>query len=421
MRLICLDDDPRIEAVLGRFLKRFGHAVDFHVSVASFKAALASDLPEIILLDLSLGRDNGIDVIHWLAETQPDIPIILLSGHGDDLLDTARRIARSAGIQVLGAVSKSRMVKELPAVLENRVSAASPRSHQDQRARDVLTRQELEWQIRAGGIIAYLQPIVSPCDGRLRGAEVLARLRLPSGQIIGAAEFIPLAESSGLIFEVTETLFEHLIASRETLASSHLAFIAVNLSPLILQQERALVLVRRLVDGLAGVCAVKIEMTESAASAYPDILRSVAAQIHLMGASLAIDDFGIGYSSMRALAELPFDTLKIDLSFVSEMFDSPKALRLLRAMISFGQTLELQVVAEGVETEAQRRLLIETGIDFAQGYLFGRPMTMESLISTFSSPPADSEFGRVTEPSVPTTARDEGEIVRATTVVDENQ
>lgn len=404
MRLICLDDDPRIEAVLGRFLKRFGHTVDFQVSVASFKAALASDLPELILLDLGLGRDNGIDVIHWLAATYPDIPIVLLSGHGDDLLDTARRIARSTGIQVLGAVSKSRMVKELPAVLEKGVSTASRRPHQDLRTRDVLTRQELEWQIRAGGIIAYLQPIVSPSDGRLKGAEVLARLRLPSGQILGAAEFIPLAESSGLIYEVTETLFEHLIASRETLASYGLTFIAVNLSPLILQQERALVLVRRLVDGLEGICAVKIEMTESAASAYPDILRSVAAQIHLMGASLAIDDFGIGYSSMRALAELPFETLKIDLSFVSEMFDSPKALRLLRAMISFAQTLELQVVAEGVETEAQRRLLIETGIDLAQGYLFGRPMTMETLTSTFSAPQADSASGCVTEASVSATS-----------------
>ncbi|QVL48977.1 MAG: hypothetical protein KFB96_00035 [Thiocapsa sp.] len=74
MRLICLDDDPRIEAVLGRFLKRFGHAVDFHVSIASFKAALASDTPELVLLDLGLGRENGIDVIHWLSETHPGFP-----------------------------------------------------------------------------------------------------------------------------------------------------------------------------------------------------------------------------------------------------------------------------------------------------------------------------------------------------------
>ncbi|MFB1486383.1 MULTISPECIES: EAL domain-containing protein [unclassified Thiocapsa] len=435
MRLMCLDDDPRIEAVLGRFLKRFGHAVDFHVSIASFKAALASDSPELVLLDLGLGRENGIDVIHWLAETHPGIPVVLLSGHGDDLLDTARRIARSTGIQVLGAVSKSRMVKELPSILEKGVTAAQQRRDRNPHAGADITRQDLEWQIRSGGIVAYFQPIVSPADGRLRGAEVLARLRLPSGQILGAGEFIPLAESSGLIYEVTETLFERLIESRETLAASGLTFIAVNLSPLILQQERSLVLVRRLVGGLGGICAVKIEMTESAASAYPDILRSVAAQIHLMGVSLAIDDFGIGYSSMRAVAELPFDTLKIDLSFVSEMFDSPKALKVLRAMISFGQTLELQVVAEGVETEAQRRLLLEAGVDFAQGYLFGKPMTVELLASIFSVPKtdADSEPGSKPDrdrdqepesslaPSVPTGRIDGGEIGRTIMVVDDDQ
>jgi EAL domain-containing protein (putative c-di-GMP-specific phosphodiesterase class I)/FixJ family two-component response regulator len=235
---------------------------------------------------------------------------------------------------------------------------------------------------------------VCSADGHLKGAEVLARARLPSGRIISAGEFIPLAEASDLIYGVTEVLFERLIESAETLEPLGLTFISVNLSPLILQQERALLLVRRLAAGFAGICAVKIEMTETAASAYPDIVRSVAAQIHLMGVSLAIDDFGIGYSSMRALAELPFDTLKIDLSFVSEMFDSPKALRLLRAMISFGQTLELQVVAEGVETEAQRRLLIAAGVDLAQGYLFGRPMPADALTQAFRARAPDADPAR---------------------------
>ena len=427
MRLMCLDDDPRIEAVLGRFLKRFGHAADFHVSVSSFKAALETDLPDLILLDLGLGQENGIDVIHWLAEAHPRIPIVLLSGQGDDLLDTARRIARSTGVQVLGTVSKSRMVKELPAILAKGITAPSGRTHQEPQPRDVLTRRELEWQIRTGAIFPYFQPIVSPADGRLKGAEVLARLRLPSGQILGAGEFIPLAESSGLIYEVTASLVERLLESTETLAGSDLSFVSVNLSPLVLQQERALVLVRRLVDGLAGICRVKIEITESAASAYPDIVRSVAAQIHLMGVSLAIDDFGVGYSSMRSLAELPFDTLKIDLSFVSEMCDSPKGLRLLRAMVGFGQTLGLQVIAEGVETEAQRRLLIEAGADLAQGYLFGKPMTAERLASTFRVQTRDPEPEPDPQPapaparSLPTGRTDAAETRRAIMVVDDDQ
>jgi len=386
MHLICLDDDPRMEAVLARFLKGYGHSVDFHVSVASFEAALDANPADLVLLDLDLGRENGIDVIHWLAATHPGIPIVLLSGHGDELLDTAQRIARSAGIQVLGAISKSRTALELPGILKKDVTHAARGPQQDFQAQGALTRKGLEGKIRRDRVAAYFQPIVSPANGHLRGAEVLARVQLPSGKVLGAGEFIPLAESSDLIYAVTETLFERLIESRETLAGSGLAFISVNLSPLILQQERALLLMRRLVDGLAGACAIKAEITESAASAYPDVVRSVAAQIHLMGVSLAIDDFGIGHSSMRVLAELPFDTMKIDVSFVSEMFDSAKALKLLRAMIRFGQTLELQVVAEGVETEAQRQVLIESGIDLAQGYLFGKPVPLEVLARTFSEP-----------------------------------
>lgn len=390
MRLICLDDDPRIETVLVRFLKRYGHAVDFHGSVTSFKAALASDFPDLILLDLGLGRENGINVIHWLAEVHPGIPVIIFSGHGDDLLDTARRIARGTGIQVLGAISKSRMVAELPALLEKGIPRSCEGRTPALACPTGTTRQELEWVIRNGGVIPHFQPIVSPVDGHLIGAEVLARLSLADGRVLGASDFIPLAESLGIIYEVTEALFERLIESAATLVPLSLTFLSVNLSPLILQQERALVLVRRLAEGLKGICALKIEMTETAASAYPDIVRSVAAQIHLMGVSLAIDDFGIGYSSMRVLAELPFDTLKVDLSFVSEMFDSPKALRLLHAMINFGQTLGLQVVAEGVETEAQQRALIAAGVDLAQGYLFGKPMAAQALVQAFPARAADA-------------------------------
>ena len=390
MQLICLDNDPRMEAILDRFLKRFGHAVDFHVSVASFKTALTSDHPDIVLLDLDLGQDSGIDVIHWLAESRPGIPVVLLSGHGDKLLDTAQRIGRSAGIRVLGAVSKSRAAVELPAILNTKLTQAAHSPRKALKMAEALTRKGLEGTIRRDRITPYFQPIVSPADGRLKGAEVLARVQLPSGRVLGAHEFIPLAESTDLIYAVTETLFERLIESRQALAGSGLGFIAVNLSPLILQQERALVLMRRLVDGLGDACAIKVEITESAASTYPEIVRSVAAQIHLMGMSLAIDDFGIGHSSMRVLAELPFDTMKLDVSFVSEMFDSGKALKLLRAMIRFGQTLEMQVVAEGVETEAQRQVLIEAGIDLAQGYLFGKPAPLEILAKTFSLPNANA-------------------------------
>jgi len=117
MNLICLDDDPRMEPALRRFAVRLGHAVRFHTAAASFKTDVQARPPDLIVLDLELGQENGIDIIHWLAQAQTRAPLILLSGHGDDLLDTARRIARASGIEVLGVVSKGRIVRDLPPLL----------------------------------------------------------------------------------------------------------------------------------------------------------------------------------------------------------------------------------------------------------------------------------------------------------------
>ncbi len=381
MRLICLDDDPRVEGVLGRFLRRLQHDVSFHRSITPFKAAFLDEPPDAVLLDLGLGRESGIDVIHWLADVDVEVPILLLSGHGDHVLDTARRIATASGIRVLGAVSKARLVTELPAILARDVKPA-PAGKPELGDRTRLSSRELEGFVGAGLVEPYFQPIVFPGDGSLRGVEVLARLRLPDGAVLSAEDFIALAESSGLLYAVTEALFGRLIAMRGTLAVLGLKFLSVNLSQETLRDPRILGLVSRLVAGLAGTCAIKIEVTETTMSADPQTMRTAAAQIQLLGVSLAIDDFGVGYSSVRALAELPFDTLKIDLSFVAEMLDSGKALRVVHAIVAFGRSLGLQLIAEGVETEEQRQL-IASHVDLAQGHLFGEPMTGDALLCKF--------------------------------------
>ncbi|WP_296759668.1 EAL domain-containing response regulator [Thioalkalivibrio sp.] len=382
MRLICLDDDPRVEAVLGRFLRRLQHDVSFYRSITPFKTALLDDPPDAVLLDLGLGRESGIDVIHWLARAGIEVPILLLSGHGDNVLDTVRRIATASGVQVLGAVPKARLVTELPVILARDVKPA-PAAKPDLGNRTMLSPGELAGFIRAGRVEPYFQPIVFPGDGSLRGVEVLARLRLPDGTVLGADDFIALAESSGLLYAVTEALFGRLIATRGTLATLGLTFVSVNLSQETLRDPRILGLVRRLVAGLAATCAIEIEVTETSMSADPQTMRTAAAQIHLLGVSLAIDDFGVGYSSIRALAELPFDTLKIDLSFVAEMLDSGKALRVFHAIVAFGRSLGLQVIAEGVETEEQRQR-IASQVDLVQGHLFGEPMTADALLRKFA-------------------------------------
>lgn len=384
MNITCLDDDPRMERTLRRFTGQFGHGLRWHATSAAFKADVLAHAPDLILLDLELGQETGLTVVQWLAEQEVRAPLVLLSGHGDELLDTARRIASGSGLKVQGAVNKAAMVRELPPLLATLVPApAEPAS--GPAPLPAPDEQDLAAQIAAGQVEPFFQPIVA-CDGRLCDAEVLTRIRLPDGGVLGAGQVIPLAESAGLIMPLTEALFARLLDARPTLCELGLEHLSVNLSVAQLDVAITTALVRRLVDGLAGCCRVRVELTESTSLADSQAVRELGAALRLLGASLAMDDFGIGYSSIRALAELPYDTLKIDLSFVAELFDSHKAERLLGAILVMCDSLGLKVVAEGVETEAQRAWLCDAGVDRLQGYLFGAPMPLADLVRSFGGP-----------------------------------
>ncbi len=382
MILSCLDDDPRMERTLRRFAGSLGHEVRFQTTSQALREDLDRQVPDIIVLDLGLGTETGVDVLGWLAEHHRTVPLVFLSGHGDELLDTARRIAQGNGLTVYGVVNKANLVRELPDVLSRRSPPERPKKAYAAQAQDSLTVGGLREALRAGRITPYFQPILSARTLQPVGAEVLARLSLPEGGVLGAGAFIPLAEQSGLIMDLTRVLSERLIELEPQLRPLGLDFLSVNLSAANVEAIGAAAIVKRLVHAFAGSSRIMIELTETAV--LPDIqqMRALTTQLRLGGASLAIDDFGIGYSSIRALAELPYDALKIDLSFVAEMFDSEKSANLIASMLHMAHSLNLQVVAEGVETEAQRDRLIEMGVDRLQGYLFGRPVPIEHFAAS---------------------------------------
>jgi EAL domain-containing protein (putative c-di-GMP-specific phosphodiesterase class I) len=168
--------------------------------------------------------------------------------------------------------------------------------------------------------------------------------------------------------------------------------IAINVSPIQLR-DPALPqkLLKVLTETGFPTARLKVEITEDALVTDFEAARTILASLKNQGVIIALDDFGTGYSSLRHLRELPFDVLKIDRSFVSNMADNAEAKALVQTIVALAKSMGLSVTAEGVETEAQANALKALGCDVGQGYLFGRPSAASAILETFEQMPARGE------------------------------
>ena len=251
---------------------------------------------------------------------------------------------------------------------------------------DVGKRLRLERQlgraVRNGEIELHYQPQVRS-DGAVTGVEALARWRHPSGALLSPDVFIPVAEESTLIsdigLEVVRQACDKLKAWSEAAHTRHLR-IAVNVSPMQLMDEDftpSLTAVIRHAD--IDPTLLELELTESALSTNTAAIVDKMRAIEALGITWALDDFGTGYSSLATLRQLPVRKLKIDRQFVMEASTQDSAQRLLGKIIEISQVMHMSALAEGVETVAQRDLLIGMGCDHFQCYLFARPMAGSML------------------------------------------
>ena len=223
--------------------------------------------------------------------------------------------------------------------------------------------------------LAY-QPIVSFHDGRLLGFEAL--LRWPSDwEQQSPAVFIPVAEESGLIIPIGAWALRK--ACTEAAGWTKPLKVAVNLSPVQFRRGQIVDVVEEalLISGLEPA-RLELEVTESLWIQNPSTVLDQLKKLRSLGVSIALDDFGTGYSSLTYLWRFPFDTIKIDQSFVKEMEGEEKAGAIVDTILALGTALDLTITAEGVETEAQANILKAAGCHQGQGYLFGRPLTAAS-------------------------------------------
>ncbi|WP_082012659.1 bifunctional diguanylate cyclase/phosphodiesterase [Belnapia sp. F-4-1] len=240
---------------------------------------------------------------------------------------------------------------------------------------------------REGELVLHFQPVVR-IDGGLLGFEALLRWRHPRRGMVPPAEFIPLAEESGLIAEIDAWVLRRACAEAARWQGPY--HVAVNLSPARLE-GRDLIGAVAAALAEAGLPATRLELEITEAVVLRDSQRTLdlLQQLREMGVRVALDDFGTGYSSLGYLRSFPLDKLKIDRSFVRDLGEAGTAAPILRAIASMAEALGLVTIAEGVETEAQLALLRQLGVAQVQGYLFSRPCPAEAvpaLIATLTRP-----------------------------------
>ncbi len=223
----------------------------------------------------------------------------------------------------------------------------------------------------------HYQPQVN-AQGRVTGAEALIRWFDANGAPVPPSEFIPIAEETGLIIPIGQWVLTQACAQlahwQAAPRSAHLT-LAVNISPRQFLHPRFVEEVAAIISS-SGIdpAGLKLELTESVFLRDPDQTVARMLELREIGVDLALDDFGTGFSSLSYLKNLPFDQLKIDQSFVHDMLVDGGSKSIVRAIISMSQSLELEVIAEGVETMAQRSALEALGCHLYQGYLFGKPV-----------------------------------------------
>ena len=370
-RLLVIDDQRLDRAITTHAASRMGFLATAAASIADMRDLLEQGARfDIVVLDLLLGNEDGLDALPLLSHFNPSAVIVLASGFDGRVLAASQRVASGLGLRVAGVLRKPILPTALQRMLRQEPGARNLSAD----AGLLIPPERIKAAIADGQIRPWFQPKMSLTSGTVVGTEALARWVQPGGQSIAPGSFIPVAEQNGLIAELTDAMLDQALeACARWRRQRPDCWVAVNLSPLLLDDpglnDR---IEQRLQKHAVPPGALVLEVTENKGIPDTPCATKILTRLRIRGVNLSIDDFGTGHSSLLSLVRMPFNEMKIDQAFVREAVASRDFRKVVRAAASLGRELGLKVVAEGVETETMAHLVEDAGCQVGQGWLYGR-------------------------------------------------
>lgn len=381
IRILLVDDEPLLLKLLARKLTDLGFtSITACSSGAAALVSIDADEvpPDLIVCDLNMPEMDGIEFVRHLVERRFAGSLVFLSGEDERTLQSMEKLARTHALSVLGSLRKPVTPEALSALFDK---WAPPRAVQMRPTKRTYTKDEVRTAIANRELINYYQPKVAVADGHVVGVEALVRWRHPVDGMVYPDQFIGVAEANGLIDDLTRVVLSDALAQARHWHDAGLALrVAVNISmDNLASLDFADFVISQATQ--AGVAAkdLVLEVTESRLMGDQRVPLEILTRLRLKRFRLSIDDFGTGHSSLSQLHDIPFDELKIDQRFVHGAATNSTARAIFDASLGLAQQLDMEIVAEGVEDQADWDFLQSTECHLAQGYFIARPMPQAEI------------------------------------------
>lgn len=384
MSVAVVDDDPFMLQTLSTMLEKLGVAnvVSADTATKGLELICQEDSNiDLVFTDLNMPDMDGVELLRYLADCHYKGGVVLISGEDSKVLKASEQLAGLHHLNLVDVLQKPIKLKTIQELIAsfNVVSLDKSISEPEDKP---ITADELALAIKENQLEVYYQPKVSSITKVPLGMEALVRWNHPEKGMIPPVKFISLAEDNGLINELTKSVIQQAFSfTRELIQKGYTLKVSVNISGDSLNDLGWYdYLVSEADDANLLLENVIIEVTESRLMEDYSVALEILTRLTMQNIGISIDDFGTGFSTLEQLQRIPFKELKLDRSFVQNVDTNQESQIILSSTVEMAKNLGLSIVAEGVESEAEWKLIQDLECDMAQGYFIAPPMDKQAFV-----------------------------------------